>query len=184
MADEQSRKAVEVAERFADGLVPREELAGMFAALQAVQEPKRYRSGLASPRDYTELAALVSVQDDFFGPLYHPVFDISRITGMAALEAWGPPEPNPPEFANQAVLLRDIMGNPFRPACCPPSVQTARVVAIARTIYDERRFGDLSILADALEDGSCSQKDILRHCRLPGEHVRGCWVVDLVLNKQ
>jgi hypothetical protein len=21
------------------------------------------------------------------------------------------------------------------------------------------------------------------HCRLPGEHVRGCWIVDLILGK-
>ena len=25
---------------------------------------------------------------------------------------------------------------------------------------------------------------ILNHCRQPGEHVRGCWVVDLVLGKE
>jgi hypothetical protein len=29
-----------------------------------------------------------------------------------------------------------------------------------------------------------SNPDILSHCRGPGPHVRGCWVVDLVLAKE
>jgi hypothetical protein len=41
----------------------------------------------------------------------------------------------------------------------------------------------LPIFADALEDAGCDNADILNHCRQPGEHVRGCWVVDLVLGK-
>jgi len=54
---------------------------------------------------------------------------------------------------------------------------------MAREIHDERRFGDLPILADALEDAGCSAEAVLRHCRGPGPHVRGCWVVDLALGK-
>ena len=38
--------------------------------------------------------------------------------------------------------------------------------------------------ADALEEAGCDNIDILLHCREPGTHVRGCWVVDLVLGKQ
>jgi hypothetical protein len=55
---------------------------------------------------------------------------------------------------------------------------------LAQVIYDERRFADLPILADALEEAGCTNTDILDHCRLPGEHVRGCWVVDLILRKE
>jgi hypothetical protein len=54
---------------------------------------------------------------------------------------------------------------------------------IARAIYDGRAFERMPILADALEDAGCGDADILRHCREPGEHVRGCWVVDLLLGK-
>jgi hypothetical protein len=57
------------------------------------------------------------------------------------------------------------------------------IPAIARRIYDERAFHDLPILADALEDAGCTDADILTHCRQPGEHVRGCWVVDLILGQ-
>ena len=54
---------------------------------------------------------------------------------------------------------------------------------IAQAIYDERAFDRLPILADALEDAGCDNADILNHCRNGGEHVRGCWVVDLLLGK-
>jgi hypothetical protein len=54
---------------------------------------------------------------------------------------------------------------------------------LAQSIYDRRQFADLPILADALEDAGCDNADLLRHCREPGEHVRGCWVVDLLLGK-
>ena len=54
---------------------------------------------------------------------------------------------------------------------------------VAATIYDDRAFDRLPILADALEDAGCDDHDILAHCRGPGPHVRGCWVVDLVLGK-
>jgi hypothetical protein len=55
------------------------------------------------------------------------------------------------------------------------------VVALARGIYDDRAFDRLAILADALQDAGCDNADVLGHCRGPGPHVRGCWVVDLLL---
>jgi hypothetical protein len=55
---------------------------------------------------------------------------------------------------------------------------------LAQAIYAERAFDRLPILADALEDAGCDNADILAHCRQPGEHVRGCWVVDLLLGKE
>ena len=57
------------------------------------------------------------------------------------------------------------------------------VAAIARTIYDQRRFGDMPVLADALEDAGCQDDAILDHCRQASDHARGCWVVDLILGK-
>jgi hypothetical protein len=80
--------------------------------------------------------------------------------------------------------LRDVFGNPFRPVTVNPTWQTATVVSLAQAIYDERAFDRMPILADALEDAGCTNADVLNHCRQPGEHVRGCWVVDLLLGKQ
>lgn len=90
------------------------------------------------------------------------------------------------EWAAQVLLLRDIFGNPYRPASVAASVLAwngGMVRRMAESIYDERAFDRLPILADALEEAGCTDADILNHCRQPGEHVRGCWVVDLLLGK-
>jgi hypothetical protein len=79
--------------------------------------------------------------------------------------------------------VRDIFGNPFRPITLDPSWLTATVTSLAQAIYEERAFDRLPVLADALEDAGCANAEILSHCRQPGEHVRGCWVVDLILSK-
>jgi hypothetical protein len=88
----------------------------------------------------------------------------------------------------QAMLLRDIFGPlSFRSVTIDVSWlrwNHGTVSAIARRIYDERAFHDMPILGDALEDAGCTDADILTHCRQPGEHVRGCWVVDLLLGKE
>ncbi|HJZ60331.1 MAG TPA: hypothetical protein VKE74_35635 [Gemmataceae bacterium] len=89
------------------------------------------------------------------------------------------------EQAVQVALLRDIFGNPFRPVAVDPRWLTSDVVALARGIYEGRAFDRLPILADALQDAGCENADILGHCRDPQlAHIRGCWVVDLVLGKQ
>lgn len=79
--------------------------------------------------------------------------------------------------------VRDIVGNPFRSTFPEPGWLTSNVLDLARTIYDERAFDRLPILADALMDAGCSDDAILSHCRAEGAHVRGCWVVDLLLGK-
>jgi hypothetical protein len=80
-------------------------------------------------------------------------------------------------------LVRDIFGNPFRPVAFSPEWRTTTAVAIAQGMYESRDFGPMPLLADALQDAGCEQPDILDHCRGPGPHVRGCWVVDGVLGK-
>jgi hypothetical protein len=84
-------------------------------------------------------------------------------------------------------ILRDLFGNSFRPASVDPFWLTwngGTVPKLAQAIYDERRFADLPVLADALEEAGYTSADILDHCRRPGEHVRGCWVVDLCLGNK
>ncbi len=88
------------------------------------------------------------------------------------------------EPGRQAALLRDIFGGPPRPAGFDPTWRASAVVALATGIYAERAFDRLPVLADALEDAGCGAPDILGHCRGSGPHVRGCWVVDLVLGKE
>jgi hypothetical protein len=87
---------------------------------------------------------------------------------------------------SQYGMLQDIFSATSRPATIKPALlrwNHGTLPAIARRIYEERAFHDLPILADALEDAGCTDAAILDHCRGPGPHVRGCWVVDLLLGK-
>jgi hypothetical protein len=93
---------------------------------------------------------------------------------------------SPHEKSAQSGLLRDIFSNPFRPAALDPSWLTRHgglLVSMAQKMYESCDFTDLPILADALEEAGCANTDMLAHCRQPGDHVRGCWVVDLLLGK-
>jgi hypothetical protein len=92
-------------------------------------------------------------------------------------------------------IIREIFGNPFRPVTFDAAWRTSAAVALATQMYESREFGNMPILADALEDAGCDNADIIAHCRDPHllegggalpprtPHVRGCWVVDLVLGR-
>ncbi len=88
------------------------------------------------------------------------------------------------EKPQQSELLRCILGNPFRPRALDPGWLTwsdGTVDHLARAIREERRFADLPVLADALEDAGCESRELLAHCRQPGGHAPGCWALDLLL---
>jgi hypothetical protein len=86
----------------------------------------------------------------------------------------------------QSALLRCIFG-PFRPVA-PEAVWLAwndgTIPKLAQAIYEERAFDRLPILADALEEAGCDNAAVLAHCREPGVHDRGCWVIDLLLGRK
>jgi hypothetical protein len=92
----------------------------------------------------------------------------------------------------QTTILRCVFGNPFHPVAFSPEWRTDTALALARTMYVARDFSAMPILADALQDAGCDSDDnplpprggnLLDHCRGPGPHVRGCWVLDLVPGK-
>jgi hypothetical protein len=166
--------AIEVVERFADGLASAEDLdiaqrAADAAGVQLSQPLIGY--------DAAQELAAVAVSAAAASRVHPPTVlgwaaDAVRQAGTAGLVL--------PAFA---ALVRDVAGNPFRPAAFPPDWLTSTAVALADGIYDERAFDRLPVLADALEDAGCDDPDILAHCRRPGPHVRGCWVVDRVLGR-
>jgi hypothetical protein len=80
--------------------------------------------------------------------------------------------------------LRCVFGDPFRPVAAESEWLTSTVVALAEGVYADRAFDRLPILADALQDAGCDNESVLNHCRGPGPHVRGCWVIDLLLGKE
>jgi hypothetical protein len=86
--------------------------------------------------------------------------------------------------ADIAAILRDVVGNPFQSPEFDPSWRTDTAILLAKQMYESRDFGAMPILADALQEAGCENEDILGHCRdASATHVRGCWVVDLVLGK-
>jgi hypothetical protein len=150
------RRAVETAERFADGLAAEDELK---EAIEAARGQPDCSFWAADTNSWWEAAE-------------------------AALHAGGQDDDN--ERA-ECGLLRCVVGNPFRR---PPAIDPAwlawnggTVPRLAQSVYDERAFDRLPPLADALEDAGCADADLLGHLRGPGPHVRGCWVVDLLLGK-
>ncbi|MDB5306923.1 MAG: hypothetical protein JWO38_1125 [Gemmataceae bacterium] len=82
-----------------------------------------------------------------------------------------------------AALFREVFGNPFRPVAADPSWLTSTTVALASGIYRDWAFDRLPVLADSLQDAGCENDGVLVHCRSEGLHVRGCWVIDLLLGK-
>jgi hypothetical protein len=90
-----------------------------------------------------------------------------------------------------AGLLRDIFGNPFRPASIIPAWLTPTISSLATAAYEERAPSSshlnkdrLAMLADALEEAGCSEEALLEHLRGPGPHVRGCFALDAIVGKQ
>lgn len=161
------RDAVEVAERFADGSASKNDLAAARKTSGAALE----RCGLAGVA----------------GPAYSALGCAWSTTRMPVMSAAMYPTwvfNQEAEKQQQASMLRDLVGNPFDSVPVDPSWLTPAVVKLAQSIYDKRAFNRLLLLADALEEAGCADTDILGHCRQPGPHVRGCWVVDMLLGKE
>jgi len=82
-----------------------------------------------------------------------------------------------------AKRLNDVMICDLKPVIFDRSWRSAAVVGLARTMHDNNDFYLMPIFADALEDAGCSNPHLIKHCRENGEHRKGCWVVNLVLNE-
>jgi len=61
--------------------------------------------------------------------------------------------------------------------------QGGLVASMADHMNESGEFGDMPVLADALEEAGCADADLLAHLRSGGGHLRGCWAVDLLLGK-
>jgi hypothetical protein len=196
LPDERSRKAVEVAERFAEGTAEEAELRSTTLGMEFDPATLESAAFLAAVRRYDRPSTL----------FYYGIVDMTHLDEAAqrrlesiCLSGWQFPADvavavarraravDPPtEAAAQASLVRCVFGNPFRPAAIDPALlgwDGGTVVKIARGIYDERAFDRLPVLGDALEDAGCADADVLAHCRQPGPHAIGCWVIDSLLGR-
>ncbi|MCI0458937.1 MAG: hypothetical protein L0Z62_18420 [Gemmataceae bacterium] len=186
--DEDARRAVEVAERFADQAAT---VAELCAAADII------------PFDYQQNAVIHACATFPYEAACESAYAAGRTVGAVTfrdnrvrprrgrrnLEEEAR-EGELAERAAQAELLRCISGNPFRPVPFDSSRLTPNIVALARAGYDARHLPEgtldnarLAVFADALEEDGCTSAELLGHLRSGGQHVPGCWGVDLVLGK-
>jgi hypothetical protein len=176
--------AIETAERYADGLAKRQELHGIrspsYGGIRAdncAAEARRPSQGFRRHVRGALVQAMVAASADDDGWVYRTK-----------------PKIEAAEKAFQVRAIRDVFGNPFRPVVFDPAwLKWHRGVIrqLAGSAYEQRSLpagtlepDRLAILADALEDAGCSDGEILDHLRGPGFHVRGCFLLDLLLGKQ
>jgi hypothetical protein len=177
LLSERGRRAIELGEQAADGLASLKEVRVM-----------EFAPDDASPADATAALAVFALTAYPAGRVSEDVEQILAGTvADADVDAPAFWEAYRQEGTVTASQLDDLLGNPARPVALDRAWlarDEAPVVRLARVIYDERAFDRLPILADALEEAGCTDAAILRHCREPGPHVRGCWVLDLILGKE
>lgn len=205
-------KAVDYGERLADGLETRDELSAVFDASDWVNVSNDgYLASVAARKlTYPEIAGSVLPMLRRRNLIAHPASEaaeysrhvVSRLQQESKTARGSSPAAKKrlatiAEKRYQIGLLHDLFGNPFRPL--PPAKgkkawlkqwqrfldwKNATIPNLARTIYDERQFDLLPNLADALEEAGCTEAEIVNHCREPGPHIRGCWVIDLILQQK
>ncbi len=179
--DQRCRGAVEIAERFADG---RADVKELYAARTPTIAAEREVGPAARAAYYT---ANARPADTVWHVHTAAAEAETRVATRAVTRDWDTAWNAAYSVALQAQtdLLRDVMGNPFQRIAVNPAWITwasGTVQRIARRIYDDHRFDELPVLADALEDAGCDDEQLLTHCRSGETHVRGCWAVDLLLS--
>ena len=183
--DEHFHRAVELAERHADGLAREKEINAVRNSSRSTY-PVLLESPIDAARSTVEAcvrAARIAAWEPLLFPKQFPedtgAASSDQFEGAAAVADTAGKR----ESSAQAVLLRDIFGNPFRPVTFDPTWITPNTVALAKSVYLCRAFDRMGILGDALRDAGCDDAGILDHCGSQTEHVRGCWVVDSVLGR-
>jgi hypothetical protein len=193
-----SRAAIEVSAQFADGRASEQELERAVDWAHEVAKEAYPGHGAPNARGHATSAAV-----DASSVWPHTTSNVGCATSCAALAlacaaAEDVSDDNydavydatlQAELAAQGELLRDIVGNPFRPAGLDPPCVTPAAISLATAAYDEQSLPSghldparLAVLSDALEEAGCTG-DVLAHLRSPGPHVRGCWALDLILGK-
>lgn len=170
--DSRSRAAVECSELFGDDCITSDQLLEARKAGYSAWYEIASRS-IDSAEDNAAAAAFMCANEEL---VY-----ASGVPGRVAAASGN----EPAEYKTQAAIIRDVLGNPFRPIIPTDSTTTAsQVVELAQAIYEERAFDRMPVLVAELEKAGCTDPAILSHCREPEPHVRGCWVVDLILGKK
>ncbi len=170
LPDHQCKDAIEVSERYADGqaqLSELEQARELAAQARRDYEARRERQQHQGVGHQGPECVCCAIRPTMSHDPYGVIQDMPKGSEL-----------------KQRTLIRCVFGNQFGAVVVQPNWISDTVQSVGRVIYQERKFQELSILADALEDAGCNETSILEHLRSPGPHVRGCWALDLVLGKQ
>jgi hypothetical protein len=181
VVDVRCRTALGAAEGHADRPLPTAQLDRISADAEEAYEDAitDHQDAAESDRDAVAARSVAHAASYASNPnfRFEDVIEVMETAADAAPSGCGL------ERVRQAALIGEIFGNPYRPIGLDPTWLSSTVVSLAEGIYADRAFDRLLILADALQDAGCENSDVLAHCCVSGPHVRGCWVVDLVLGK-
>jgi hypothetical protein len=199
LPNDRLRESIEVSERHADGLASDAELGvavtnanrarprGSLA--RAAYDAAHYRQGNVDTYSMTTnvARAAAKLQVPEVPPTSISFFEGDRLVSQKipmspARTVWN--KTRDAEYAAQCELLREIFGNPFRRVAFDRTLLPESVISLARIVYDQQAFDRMPEIADPLEKANCADTDILNHCRNGGNHVRGCWAIDLLISKQ
>jgi hypothetical protein len=179
-------QAIETAFRFADGLATREELQeGHLAVREAASKSPRQSKWDAALRvilyatTSQENFAAIGMACGHSAECVCQALDLDQHSGTSYSKD---SDTFQREMARCCEMFRDLF--PYHApiqSTAPPPWAGGDVALVARAIYEEDRFEDIPVLADALEDADCDRPELIAHCRQPGPHVRGCWAVDFLL---
>jgi hypothetical protein len=192
--DPRGLELLEAAERYADAEISRDDLlraldaAGPWAFCESGIDQLSYlRSLLCRPLIDPPEMAWKGTCDLLEFTLNFTAFLVDRLRRRRSVEGSVPRKAWEEEARAQADLLREIVGNPFRPCPPPPAAllrwQDRLVPRLAQSVYGGRRWRQLPVLADALLDAGCEDDALIDHCRGDAAHVRGCWAVDVLLGR-
>lgn len=186
LEDERSRLAVETSASYVEGLASGMDLHRSQARAEAVVEEswlKIQKDTDKTPNSPAEEAAACTAAEPLLAFRVTSLASTARVwAGRMVLEEMQAAKETEKRF--QCHLIRDLFGNPFQPVPIDQNEWAPEVVALSETIYDHGSFDRLPELAQVLHETGCENANILNHCRQPGEHVRGCWAVDLVIGKE
>jgi hypothetical protein len=174
--DVRCRNAVEVAELYIDGLATEEQFDVAFDAVeQACDEIiKGYPESVEQIAAYAAQMAIRAPSD--------VAFPVASVLSLVQTPGGGAESLNRHLVALMD-LFRDVFGNPYRAPNLHQFWLAAEVKSLAQLIYDQRAFFRMYELAESLEEAGCRDPELLDHCRSREIHVKGCWVVDLLLGK-
>jgi hypothetical protein len=185
--EEPCRRSIEVAERFADGQASADEMATAHAAILT---RNRGVGGMHRRSPLAHEIPTFNAWSAAEGATRIGNVNIAKTIGEAGLVAILRADLRT-DGPDQAILFREVFGNPFAPLDSTVCPRTANILTLAASIYEDRNPAEgeldatrLAVLADMIEEAGCTCVELLRHLRSEDAHVRGCWVLDLLLGKE